>query len=130
MPAIQGIQILLAAVIVTLTGLLIFIGIQVIFILKDAKRAVKKANRVLDKQSLTPWDKQSLTPWDKTVEPISTPSFLSQLIGGKTQNHPQTISENQMPIENPFGHISALQERGREMFGPRVFHRQGKPLSK
>ena len=113
MPAIQGIQILLAAVIVTLTGLLIFIGIQVIFILKDARRAVKKANRVLD----------------KTIEPISTPSFLSQLIGGKIQNHPQTISENQMPVENPFSHIQSLQERGREMFGPRVFHRQGKPLA-
>ena len=117
MPAIQGIQILLATVIVTLTGLIVFIGVLVIFILKDARKAVKKANRVLDKSS----------------EPISTPSFLSQLMGAK----PQVISENKMPTddvaprgaENPFGHITALQERGREMFGPRVFHRKGKPLA-
>lgn len=128
MPAITGIQILLAAVIVTLTGLLVFIGVQVVFILKDARRAVRKANRVLDRSS----------------ERISTASFLSQLIGAK----PQVISENKMPTDellpkgaqNPFGHIQALQERGRDEFGrrpgwtsgpegPRVFHREGKPLA-
>ncbi|MBI3290327.1 hypothetical protein HYZ78_02935 [Candidatus Microgenomates bacterium] len=116
MPAIQGIQILLAAVVLTLTGLLVFIGVQVIFILKDARRAVKKANRVLDKQT----------------EDVSTFGFLSRVIGVK----PQVISENKMPTDdvaprgdNPFGHIQTLQERGREMFGPRVFHRKGKPLA-
>lgn len=114
MPAIQGIQILLAVVIVTLTGLIVFIGVQVIFILKDARKAVKKANRVLDKS-----------------ESVSTPSLLGQLFGGK----PQIISENKTDDvaphgDNPFGHIQALQERGREMFGPRVFHRKGKPLTK
>lgn len=125
MPAIQGIQILLAAVILTLTGLLVFIGVQVIFILKDARKAVKKANRVLD----------------KTVEPISTPSFLSQLIGAKPQiiSDKQSLTrwDNKMPTDdvaprgdNPFGHIQALQERGREMFGPRVFTRRGKPLTR
>lgn len=119
MPAIQGIQILLTAVVLTLTGLLVFIGVQVVFILKDARKAVRKANRVLDRSS----------------ERISTASFLSQLIGAK----PQVISENKIPtdeilpkgVENPFGHIQVLQEKGRQMFeGPRVFHRQGKPLTR
>ena len=126
MPAIQGIQILLAVVVLILTGLLVFIGIQVIFILKDTRKAVKKANRVLDKQSLTLRDKSS--------EQISTPSFLSQLIGVKSQviSQNKVLTDDVAPrgSENPFIHIQALQERGREMFSPRVFHRQGKPLSK
>ena len=41
-------QILLFVVIITLTILLIVLGIQVLFILKDLRRTINKANKVLD----------------------------------------------------------------------------------
>lgn len=44
----DGIQKLLAVVIVSLTALLVIVGIQVIFIIKDLRRALKRLNTLLD----------------------------------------------------------------------------------
>lgn len=45
---IDTIQIVLLLVIIILTILLIFLGIQVYFILRELRISIKKANRVLD----------------------------------------------------------------------------------
>ena len=44
----EGVQTLLAFVIVTLTILLVVVGIQVIFIMLDLRRAVKRLNGILE----------------------------------------------------------------------------------
>lgn len=126
MPAIQGIQILLGVVIVTLTALLIFVGIQVVFILREVRGAVKKINQALG-------NKLTRSPKHANI-PISVRTFLEYLLLGQPKVEPPkytTISENQTDdvveaesIEDSFKHITALQEKGR-----RVFHREGKPLA-
>ncbi len=44
----DGIQKLLIVVIVSLTALLVIVGIQVIFVFKDLRRALKRLNSMLD----------------------------------------------------------------------------------
>ncbi len=44
-------QIILIIVIVLLTGLLVVLGVQVFFILKEFRKTVSKANKVLDNTS-------------------------------------------------------------------------------
>lgn len=44
----DGIQKLLIVVIISLTALLVIVGIQVIFIIKDLSRALKRLNSMLD----------------------------------------------------------------------------------
>lgn len=66
-------QILLFVVIIILTILLLVLGIQVFFILKDLRKTISKANRVLDNT-------------EQITESVSTPlsSFSSVLMGLKT----------------------------------------------
>lgn len=115
MPAIQGIQILLAGVILILTTILVFVGVQVIFILRDVRLSIKKINQVVSPQ-------------------MSVRTLLEYLLVGqhkKPRIEYQVIDEEQTDEivrvagkSDAFAHITQLQERGR-----RVFHREGKPLA-
>ena len=134
MPAFTNIQILLTAVIVTLTGLLFFIGFQVILILRELHRATKKLNQsdsraqhttvsVLKQTFKTLSHKRINTNAVPEITPdtdtrISNSTHLSLLVQNQEQEE-----------ENKFSHIEALQERGRQSEGSRVFHRSGKPLA-
>lgn len=88
MPAIESIQILLAAVILTLTGLLVFIGVQVILILREAHSAARRLNK----------------------EEKPGVSFVNPHGNGKIENR-----ELQKDDDFP-SHIASLQERGRRVF--------------
>jgi len=44
----DGVQKLLAVVIISLTALLVIVGIQVVLIIKDLRRALKRLNNLLD----------------------------------------------------------------------------------
>jgi hypothetical protein len=44
----DGVQKLLIVVVISLTALLVIVGIQVIFIIKDVRRALKRLNSMLD----------------------------------------------------------------------------------
>lgn len=115
MPAIAGIQILLAGVILILTTLLVFVGVQVIFILRDVRLSIKKINQVASPQ-------------------MSVRTLLEYLLVGKAKKSPadylvinEEETEEIVQMTNKsdaFSHITQLQERGR-----RVFHREGKPLA-
>lgn len=129
MPALQGIQILLAAVIVTLTALLIFVGVQVVLILKEAHLAVKKINASLEKT-------KTVSSFEQIRPRFSVFGFLEQLISRNGEKFEETTETHlQLEKEEPtddvlgartsdFSHITRLQETGR-----RVFHREGKPLA-
>lgn len=126
-------QILLAVVVTILTGLLVFIGAQVFFILRDFQKTLKKMNKILDDAGIVS---------DTVVKPIigiasfvegikgikgivdllhdrATPSHLPKKLKAKSQD-----SEEEMQSAHIHTHISELQERGR-----RFFHRGGKPLT-
>jgi len=44
----DGIQKLLVVVVISLTALLVIVGVQVIFVIKDLRRALKRLNSMLD----------------------------------------------------------------------------------
>lgn len=70
------VQALLVAVVIVLTVMLVVIGLQVFFILRDLRRTIDKANRVLD-------NTESIT--ESVNAPVS--SFSNLLMGvqsGKT----------------------------------------------
>lgn len=135
-------QVLLATVVTILTGLLVFVGVQVFFILRDVQKTIKKANKILDDAGIVS---------DTVVKPIvGVASFVEGLKGIKgivDLLHDKAVpskkverkakellpveyevlaEEDERPTESSHvhTHISALQERGR-----RFFHRGGKPLT-
>lgn len=132
MPAFTNIQILLTVVILTLTGLLVFIGVQVIFILREVHRATKKLNETGQHANNSPFsilrqafssiqnhpkialEEERMSP--NTDTKITTSQYLTLL--------QQEVGEEK---SESFPHITALQERGRT--SGRVFHRAGKPLA-
>lgn len=135
MPAITSIQILLIGVILVLTALLVFIGSQVIFILRELHGAAKKLN---GKEQVSPnlfsLVKQAKNASQNTDTQIPINKFVSSEMN--TFSLP-TIRENGLENEielneHIFSHISAIQERGRQITpaaARRVFHRSGKPLA-
>lgn len=67
------VQALLIAVVIVLTGMLVVIGFQVFYILRELRKTIDKANRVLD-------NTESIT--ESVSAPVS--SFSSMLMGIKT----------------------------------------------
>lgn len=141
-PAFTSIQLLLTTVIFTLTTLLVFIGVQVILILREVHKATKKMNSNQSSTQYTPMGvlKQALynsTHLINNAEPriASFPTIQEEKFSPeadtKITNSPYltflTENEPEKAMET-FPHISALQERGRQTTG-RVFHRAGKPLA-
>lgn len=52
MPGIDIFQILLVLVVTSLTTLLVFVGIQVIYILREVRASARKVNKILDDAGL------------------------------------------------------------------------------
>jgi len=48
MPNLDAFQLLLVLVVTSLTTLLVFVGIQVVFILKEIRQSTQKINKILD----------------------------------------------------------------------------------
>lgn len=141
MPALANIQFLLIAVIATLTGLLAFIGFQVILILKEVHGAAKKLNAKEGNRETT-FGMLKKVFSNKQIQP---PKFDEEKFTDDVQFHPNTdtrisaspylsiLQEYRQNEEKgleteAFSHITALQERGRQS-SSRVFHRNGKPLT-
>lgn len=125
-------QILLTVVVTILTGLLVFVGVQVFFILRDLQKSIKKLNKILDDAGVVS---------DTVVKPIvGVASFVEGLRGIKgivdllneKANSHSAQKKIKVPVDEPeeletthlHTHISELQERGR-----RFFHRGGRPLT-
>ncbi len=119
----QGIQLLLGAVIVILTALLFFVGIQVILILRDARTVVKRVHELLAKEQNGDFS-------SRRFPGLTLFSFLTQLftkhqslpdnfVGVKTSSYEYEESKSQTDdvmkpqTSDDLAHITALQERGR-----------------
>ncbi len=86
-------QIILLLVIVVLTTLLVVLGVQLFFILKEFKKTVSKANKVLDDAGII-------------TGSVSSPmSFLSTLFGGAKTGASivSVIKKNKRLIEKIIG---------------------------
>lgn len=119
-------QILLFTVVTVLTALLVAVGIQVFFVLREVKRSVEKINKILEEASVVASSvSKPVIGIANFVEGIKG---LRDLIDMVSQRHGKQLSEGyeEEHLEEPEGHshIEALQERGR-----RFFHKDGKPLT-
>lgn len=141
---LANIQILLATVIFTLTALLVFIGVQVIFILREVHRATKKLNANASAPSHTPMGVLKQALYNSTHLRLKAETNLASLPTINEDGELNSNTDSRIPASpyfaalmqesqetessQPFAHITALQERGRQT-GGRVFHRAGKPLA-
>lgn len=118
-------QILLATTVTVLTVLLVVLGVQVFFILKEAKRTLDKINKILDDANLISGSvARPIVGFSNFLEGMKSLGNLIDMVANRKENSvpPGTYEEE---VEEPrHSHIHALQERGR-----RFFHKEGKPLT-
>lgn len=112
-------QILLFTVVTVLTALLVAVGIQVFFILREARKALNKVNKILEDASLVSSSvSKPVIGIANFVEGIQGLRDLIDLVSKKASD--RSLGEGY----ETHSHIEALQERGR-----RFFHKDGKPLT-
>lgn len=121
-------QILLFSVVVVLTCLLVFLGVQVFFILREARRTMEKINKLLDGANLVSDSvARPIASFANFVDGVKNFGNLMDMILNKKEvtlergYNPEEIEEHE---KGHHSHIRALQERGR-----RFFHKDGKPLT-
>lgn len=134
-------QILLFAVVLTLTLLLLVVGVQVFFILRKTQKTLDEVNKLLkDANLLTNSVARPISGMVSFVEGLRNVKRLVDFISDKTGIHSfENVIESDPDKSQTFGlkgdkaqekgfrvhsHIHALQERGR-----RFFHKGGKPLT-
>src|SRR3989338_5553856 len=80
-------QVILVVVITTLTILLTFIGIQVVYILKDLRETLQKVNKIVGQaESLTTAISKPITGISSLVEGIQSSMKIAELLGYVKKN--------------------------------------------
>ncbi|MBI5356283.1 hypothetical protein HZB78_01580 [Candidatus Collierbacteria bacterium] len=138
-------QVILVVVITTLTILLTFIGIQVVYILKDLRETLHKVNKIVGQaESLTTAISKPITGISSLVEGIQSSMKIAELLGYVKKNAksaieelPEKISEMKSDLNNA---IHQPEESEKSVEPPksspahttsavkRFFHRSGTPL--
>ena len=118
------VRILLFIVITLLTGLLVVVGVQAFFILREFKTALGRFNKILeDAHSISSSVARPIVGASNFLEGIKSVKGLLDLMTDGRRGKSGGYEEGQM--ESPYEpHIQSLQEHGR-----RFFHKEGKPLS-
>lgn len=132
-------QILLFAVITVLTLLLVGVGVQVFFILRNLQKTLNKVNKILeDANLLTTSVTRPISGMVNFVEGLKNLKHLVDFVSEKTgirafenivESNPDQMQQfvgtkEESDFRSTHPHLHALQERGR-----RFFHRGGKPLT-
>ncbi|MAG59342.1 hypothetical protein CMO96_00945 [Candidatus Woesebacteria bacterium] len=130
-------QILLFSVVALLTVLLVVVGIQVFFILRETKQTVKKFNKILtDANLISSSVARPIVGFAGFVDGLKGIKNLVELLSNKRKAVKREKDETGVDLEGKLlddqngneedsghQHIKTLQERGRR------FHKDGKPLS-
>ena len=83
---IDSTQLILLFVIVVLTVLLLILGIQVFFILRELRKSIFKMNKVLDDaSSITESVSEPISSLSSIVSGVKTGAMFAQLLKGKTE---------------------------------------------
>lgn len=120
-------QILLYSVVTILTVLLVVLGVQVFFIIKEVKRTLDKINKILDDANLISGSvARPIVGFSNFLEGIKSFGNLVNIVMNKREGMDTQRDYSEGELEEPVhhSHIQALQERGR-----RFFHKDGKPLT-
>lgn len=135
-------QVILVVVITTLTILLTFIGIQVVYILKDLRETLQKVNKIVGQaESLTTAIAKPITGISSLIEGIQSSLKIAELLGYVKKNAknamnelPEKINEIKADIDES---IHQSKENTDQPKPPashsasavkRFFHRSGTPL--
>ena len=83
---IDTVQVVLLIVIILLTALLIAVGIQVFFILKEFRKTVKKANRILENtEAITTSVSEPMTFLSSVLFSTKAISIVKKILGSKKE---------------------------------------------
>jgi len=135
-------QVILVVVITTLTILLTFIGIQVVYILKDLRETLQKVNKIVGQaESLTTAISKPITGISSLVEGIQSSMKIAELLGYVKKNAknameelPEKISEIKSDLNNAIHQSEENAEQPKSSPAhttsavKRFFHRSGTPL--
>ena len=135
-------QVILVVVITTLTILLTFIGIQVVYILKDLRETLQKVNKIVGQaESLTAAISKPITGISSLVEGIQSSLKIAELLGYVKKNAKNAIGELPEKIKEIKTEINESIHRPEENIEQpkppithpasvvkRFFHRSGTPL--
>lgn len=120
-------QILLFSVVTVLTILLVAVGVQVFFILREAKKALEKTNKILEDASFVSGAvAKPVAGLASFVDGLKSIRDLIDLVSQRSRQESLGEYEQESLQEGEKEHtqIESLQERGR-----RFFHKEGKPLT-
>lgn len=135
-------QVILVVVITTLTILLTFIGIQVVYILKDLRETLQKVNKIVGQaESLTTAIAKPITGISSLIEGIQSSLKIAELLGYVKKNAknameelPEKINGIKDDISESIHHPKESSEQSKPpaihdgSAVKRFFHRSGTPL--
>jgi uncharacterized phage infection (PIP) family protein YhgE len=135
-------QVILVVVITTLTILLTFIGIQVVYILKDLRETLQKVNKIVGQaESLTTAIAKPITGISSLIEGIQSSLKIAELLGYVKKNAKTAMGELPEKINGIKAEISESIHQSKEDADQpkpspahstsavkRFFHRSGTPL--
>lgn len=135
-------QVILVVVITTLTILLTFIGIQVVYILKDLRETLHKVNKIVGQaESLTTAIAKPITGISSLIEGVQSSLKIAELLGYVKKNAKNALEELPEKINGIKADISESIHQSKEdadqpkqstshpaSVVKRFFHRSGTPL--
>ena len=124
-------QVILVVVITTLTILLTFIGIQVVYILKDLRETLQKVNKIVAQaEALTTAISKPITGISSLIEGIQSSLKIAELLGYVKKNAKNALGELPEKINEIKDDIneSIPQTSAHTSVVKRFFHRSGTPL--
>lgn len=132
-------QVILVVVITTLTILLTFIGIQVIYILKDFRETLKRINKIADNaEIITSAAVKPVTGISALVEGIQSSVKIAELLGHLKRGSKKVAEELPGRVEDFKDNMGEIKDRIAEKVEyysqpkvsdpPHFFHREGTPL--
>ncbi len=87
-------QSLLLAVVLILTGLLVFLGIQVFFILRELRRTLERANKILDNaNSITESIARPISDFSGILDGVKTGMSLLSIFSKKKKHQEEGMDE-------------------------------------
>lgn len=118
-------QALLFGVVTVLTLLLVAVGIQVFFILREVRQALDKINKILDDASFVSGAvAKPVAGLASFVEGIKGIRELVDLVSEKAKEKSLASGHSESPKEE-----AQLPQESYSQQPPRFFHRGGKPLT-
>jgi len=123
-------QVLLVAVVVILTGLLSYIGLQVILMLRDVRRTLAKVDDVVAEGGRNLMS--LMAPLSNLPNLISAlenlRGWVKEVVDGKKGKAGPGLNRGEGVVSEAPEHILPIQRRGREVVG-RYFRKGGRELA-